>query len=49
MIVALLVISVVINVALIYSSYVTVKKLEVYEDNISEAISKIGYFKLYGE
>ena len=34
MIVALLVISVVINVALIYSSYVTVKKLEVYEDNI---------------
>ena len=34
MIVALLVISVVINVALIYSSYVTVKKLEVYEDII---------------
>ena len=34
MIVALLVISVVINVAFIYSSYITVKKLEVYEDNI---------------
>ena len=34
MVVALLVISVVINVALIYSSYVTVKKIEVYEDNI---------------
>ena len=34
MIVALLVISVVVNVALIYSSYVTVKKIEIYEDNI---------------
>ena len=34
MIVALLVISAVINVALIYSSYVTVKKIEIYEDNI---------------
>ena len=34
MIVALLVISAVINVALIYSSYITVRKLEIYEDNI---------------
>ena len=34
MIVVLLVISVIINVALIYSSYVTVKKIEIYEDNI---------------
>ncbi len=34
MVVVLLVISGMINVALIYSSYVTVKKLEVYEDNI---------------
>ena len=34
MIVALLVISIVINVALIYSSYITVRKLEIYEDNI---------------
>ena len=33
-VVALLVISAVINVALIYSSYVTVKKIEIYEDNI---------------
>ena len=33
-VVVLLVISAVINVALIYSSYVTVKKIEVYEDNI---------------
>ena len=34
MIVVLLVISVIINVALIYSSYVTVRKIEIYEDNI---------------
>ena len=33
-VVVLLVISAVINVALIYSSYVTVKKIEIYEDNI---------------
>ena len=32
-IVVLLVISAVVNVALIYSSYVTVKKIEIYEDN----------------
>ena len=34
MIVVLLVISVIINVALIYSSYITVRKIEIYEDNI---------------
>ena len=34
MIVALLVISVVLNVALIYASYVAVKKIEIYEDSI---------------
>ena len=34
MIVALLVISVVVNVALIYASYISVKKIEIYEDNI---------------
>ena len=34
MIVVLLVISAVLNVVLIYSSYVTVKKIEIYEDNI---------------
>ena len=34
MIVTLLVISAVINVALIYSSYVTLRKIEIYEDNI---------------
>ena len=34
MIVALLVISAVLNVALVYSSYVTIKKIEIYEDNI---------------
>ena len=34
MIVALLVISAVLNVVLIYSSYVAVKKIEIYEDNI---------------
>ena len=33
-IVALLVISAVLNVALVYSSYVVVKKIEIYEDNI---------------
>ena len=33
-VVILLVISAVIYVALIYSSYITVKKIEVYEDNI---------------
>ena len=33
-VVALLVISTVINVALIYASYVAVKKIEIYEDNI---------------
>ena len=34
MIVALLVISTVLNVALVYASYVSVKKIEIYEDNI---------------
>ena len=34
MIVALLVISAVLNVVLIYSAYVAVKKIEIYEDNI---------------
>ena len=34
MIVALLVISAVLNVVLIYSSYVVVKKIEIYEDNV---------------
>ena len=34
MIVALLVISVIVNIALIYASYVAVKKIEIYEDNI---------------
>ena len=34
MIVALLVISTVLNVVLIYASYVAVKKIEIYEDNI---------------
>ena len=34
MIVALLVISAVLNVALIYASYVAVKKIEIYEDNV---------------
>ena len=34
MIVVLLVISAVLNVALIYASYVAVKKIEIYEDNI---------------
>ena len=34
MIVALLVISVIVNIALIYASYVSVKKIEIYEDNI---------------
>ena len=33
-VVALLVISAVLNVALVYSSYVTIKKIEIYEDNI---------------
>ena len=33
-IVVLLVISAVINVALLYSSYVTLRKIEIYEDNI---------------
>ena len=33
-VVALLVISAVLNVALIYASYVTIKKIEIYEDNI---------------
>ena len=33
-IVALLVISAVLNVALVYASYVAVKKIEIYEDNI---------------
>ena len=33
-VVVLLVISAVINVALVYSSYVTVRKIEIYEDNI---------------
>ncbi len=33
-VVALLVISTVINVALIYASYVAVKKIEIYEDNV---------------
>ena len=34
MIVVLLVISAVLNVALIYASYIAVKKIEIYEDNI---------------
>ena len=34
MIVVLLVISAVLNVALVYASYVAVKKIEIYEDNI---------------
>ena len=34
MIVVLLVISAVLNVALIYASYVAVKKIEIYEDNV---------------
>ena len=34
MIVVLLVISIILNVALVYASYVTVKKIEIYEDNI---------------
>ena len=34
MIVALLVISVIVNIALIYASYVAVTKIEIYEDNI---------------
>ena len=34
MIVVLLVISAVLNVALIYASYVAVRKIEIYEDNI---------------
>ena len=33
-VVVLLVISAVINVALIYSSYITLRKIEIYEDNI---------------
>ena len=33
-VVALLVISAVLNVALVYASYVAVKKIEIYEDNI---------------
>ena len=33
-VVVLLFISAVINVALIYSSYVTLRKIEIYEDNI---------------
>ena len=33
-IVVLLVISAVVNVVLVYSSYVTIKKIEIYEDNI---------------
>ena len=33
-VVVLLVISAVVNVSLIYASYVTVKKIEIYEDNI---------------
>ena len=33
-VVALLVISAVLNVALIYASYVAVRKIEIYEDNI---------------
>ena len=33
-VVVLLVISAVINVALIYASYVAVKKIEIYEDNV---------------
>ena len=33
-VVALLVISTVLNVVLIYASYVAVKKIEIYEDNI---------------
>ena len=34
MIVVLLVISIILNVALIYASYVAVKKIEIYEDNV---------------
>ena len=34
MIVVLLVISIILNVALVYASYVAVKKIEIYEDNI---------------
>jgi len=34
MIVALLVISAVLNVVLIYASYVAVKKIEIYEDSV---------------
>ena len=34
MIVVLLVMSIILNVALVYASYVTVKKIEIYEDNI---------------
>ena len=33
-VVVLLVISTVVNVALIYASYIAVKKIEIYEDNI---------------
>ena len=33
-VVALLVISTVVNIVLIYASYVAVKKIEIYEDNI---------------
>ena len=33
-VVALLVISVIVNIALIYASYVAVTKIEIYEDNI---------------
>ena len=33
-VVALLVISTVLNVVLIYASYVAVKKIEIYEDNV---------------
>ena len=36
MIVALLVISAVLNVALVYSSYVVVKKIEIYEEEEKE-------------
>tara|TARA_R110002020_G_scaffold292002_4_gene507387 strand:+ start:508 stop:780 length:273 start_codon:yes stop_codon:yes gene_type:complete len=34
MIVVLLVISAVLNVALVYASYIAVRKIEIYEDNI---------------
>ena len=34
MIVVLLVMSIILNVALVYASYVAVKKIEIYEDNI---------------